>query len=350
VDLLGGFSRRGSFDGVSTGLKIGSAINRTIANSRMRKRLEEEQRIERERLDQTLANPPPVHGSAKWATASELAQAGLLQPLRHYDSPSSLLLGSFRDPELANAEAGQLHWDGEGHLLTVAPTRSGKSTTTIVPNLVRYKGSCVVLDPKGELYRDTAAWRRHNVGPVYRIAPFEKDTDSFNPLLSMSGFSDARMLADLIMPVDPRASDFFRKDALAILSALLMYVAEFAPPDKRTLAEVRAITAAPVKSFGEALRGMATCGNPSIANAAQIVLGKNPERSLPALRETLNTELSLWDDPGIQRATSTNTVDFRSLKDTPATVYVTVPFPKMEAYAAFLKITLTTALEAMLQN
>ncbi|WP_410052328.1 type IV secretory system conjugative DNA transfer family protein [Bradyrhizobium sp. SZCCHNRI1029] len=61
-----------------------------------------------------------------------------------------------------------MHWDGDGHLLTLAPTRSGKSVTTIIPNLLRYRGSAVFLDPKGDLYEATSAWRPANVGPSAR--------------------------------------------------------------------------------------------------------------------------------------------------------------------------------------
>jgi type IV secretion system protein VirD4 len=35
-------------------------------------------------------------------------------------------------------------------LLTCAPTRSGKGVAAIVPNLLTYRGSVLVLDPKGE--------------------------------------------------------------------------------------------------------------------------------------------------------------------------------------------------------
>ncbi|MCI5142939.1 MAG: transporter, partial [Candidatus Electrothrix sp. ATG1] len=44
----------------------------------------------------------------------------------------------------------------EGHLLTVAPTRSGKGTGQIIPNLLRWEGSAIVIDIKGENYLKTA--------------------------------------------------------------------------------------------------------------------------------------------------------------------------------------------------
>lgn len=336
--------------GLELGWKIGSAINKTIAGQRQKRQTEEELKRERERQDELLRNPPPVFGSARWATPAELTAQGILKPVSAFDNPSSLLLGTLIDDQLGNAMLGQLHWDGEGHLLTIAPTRSGKSTTTIVPNLVRYKGACVVFDPKGELYKETAQWRREHVGPVYRIAPFEADTAAFNPLETLAGPSDARMLADQIIPYDPKAQDFFRKDAIAILSALIVYVAAKAPEGYRNLAEVRKITAQPLSVFQEVIEDMTRSDIPMVANAAQIVFDKDKERSLPSLRDTLNTEMSLWDDPGVAAATAKNQVDFRSLKDRPATVYVTVPFHKIKAYAGFLKILLATALEAMVEN
>lgn len=348
VELFGKSSS--SWSGVDLGIKLGSAINKTIAGHRQRKQVEEELQRERERQHELLKNPPPIHGSARWATAEDLGRRGVLKPSSAFDDPSSLLLGAWRDPDVGDAIAGQLHWNGEGHLLTVAPTRSGKSTTTIVPNLVRYKGSCVVFDPKGELYRETATWRRENVGPVYRIAPFEANTDAFNPLETMTSPSDARTLADQIMPFDPKAQDFFRKDAISILAALIVYVAEHAPPGLKNLTEVRKITSQPVSVFRGVIENMAESAIPMVANAAQIVLDKDKDKAIPSLRDTLNTELSLWDDPGVTKATSTNQVDFRSLKDTPATVYISVPFHKIKAYAGFLKILLVTALEAMVEN
>jgi type IV secretion system protein VirD4 len=336
--------------GLELGVKIGSAINKAIAGNRQRRQTEEELRRERERQEDILKNPPPIHGSARWATPADLNASGLLKPVAEFDNPSSLLLGTVVDDQLGNAMLGQLHWDGEGHLITIAPTRSGKSTTTIVPNLVRYKGSCVVFDPKGELYRETSQWRRDNVGPVYRLAPFEADTDAFNPLETLTGPSDARMIADQIIPYDPKAQDFFRKDAIAILSALIVYVAQNAPAGFKNLAEVRKITAQPLSVFQEVIEDMTRSGIPMVANAAQIVLDKDKERSLPSLRDTLNTEMSLWDDPGVAAATSKNQIDFKALKDQPATVYITVPFHKIKAYSGFLKILLVTALEAMVEN
>ncbi|MGV7219477.1 type IV secretory system conjugative DNA transfer family protein [Bradyrhizobium sp. UFLA05-112] len=98
---------------------------------------------ERERL---LIQPPPLHGSASWASAADLGR--FLKERDHFDNPSSIVLAAFLE-DGARQPAGFVHWDGESHLLTVAPTRAGKSVTTIIPNLLHYRGSVVVLDPQG---------------------------------------------------------------------------------------------------------------------------------------------------------------------------------------------------------
>jgi len=339
---------KSGISGLDLGWKIETAVAKAVMRRSGQNSSGRDIDHEREKNEGLLYAPPPIHGSAAWALPAEVSQAGILRPPDSLEDPRSILLGVMRAS--SGSVLGQLHWDGEGHLLSVAPTRSGKATMQIVPNLVRYRGSCVVLDPKGELYRDTAAWRNANVGPVYRIAPFEPQTHGFNPLATVRSVADARALADLIMPDDPRAQDFFKKDAVAFLTALILFILDKAPPDRRNLAEVRRVTATGLDKFLSAVEAMARSTNPAIANAAGVVLGKSKDRSLPSLRDTLNTELSLWDDPGIARATATAEVDFHALKDRPATVYVTVPFDKIAAYAPFLKVLLTGALEAMVQN
>ena len=50
------------------------------------------------------------------------------------------------------------------HALTVSPAGGGKSVGVLVPNLLAYPGNCVVIDPKGELFRLTAKHRMKAFG------------------------------------------------------------------------------------------------------------------------------------------------------------------------------------------
>jgi type IV secretion system protein VirD4 len=47
-----------------------------------------------------------------------------------------------------------LRYDGPAHLLTMAPTRTGKGVGTIIPNLLTADRSVICIDPKGENAKD----------------------------------------------------------------------------------------------------------------------------------------------------------------------------------------------------
>src|SRR6059058_3203032 len=68
-----------------------------------------------------------------------------------YGNPLKVPATGYLDPILLN---------GEGHLMTIAPTGAGKGTGCIIPALLRYPGPVIVIDPKGENAAITA--RRHS--------------------------------------------------------------------------------------------------------------------------------------------------------------------------------------------
>ncbi|XHE11771.1 type IV secretory system conjugative DNA transfer family protein [Agrobacterium deltaense] len=295
-----------------------------------------------------LADPPPLYGSARWPTSADLQR--YLRPKDAFDDPRSILLGSFNDEGEARP-AGYVHWDGDGHLLTVAPTRSGKSLTTIIPNLLRYQGSCVVLDPKGELFEETSKWRS-TLGPVYRVAPLDDDSGKllhrFDPVSRVRRESDARAIAKQMFPPDPKASSFFADDAVGIITGMIMYVRYKAPPHRQTLATVCQMAMLKGANLLNAARQMAAF--PPSADAGTAILEKNAQHGLKVLQETLSSKLYEWKDADIQRSVSGSDFRFESLKDQTATVYVELPFNMMKTFSGWLRVILKTALDAMLTN
>src|SRR5438309_6506 len=77
-----------------------------------------------------------------------------------------------RPPPAASRADQPMLYDSDAHLITVAPTRSGKGRGVIVPNLLHYAGPAVVLDPKGENYQVTARRRREMGQTVVKLDPF----------------------------------------------------------------------------------------------------------------------------------------------------------------------------------
>lgn len=318
-----------------------------------RAQAELEARAERE---EQLRSPPPLYGSARWAKPSELRNmpSGRLYLANRstFDNPSSLLLGGYADDEANTSEAEFVHWDDDGHLLTLAPTRSGKAFVSIVPNLLRYRGSCVVLDPKGEHFERTSAWRRSIGHEIIRIAPFDHGTGwvrhRYNPLARVRTESDARVLAEQMFPRDPKASSFFNEDAAGFLTAAIMYVKHKAPPHRQTLAAVCQLASQKGPKLLEVARKFAEF--PMTAVTGEAILGKTRDRGLQTLESTLESKLALWRDAELQQSLSATDFTFEDLKDRPVTVYIDVPFGKMETFAPWLRILLTDALNAMESN
>lgn len=298
----------------------------------------------REKQAAMRLNPPPVHGSARWATAADLAAAGLLRAVDD------------RSIDLGTCEDSPVVWDGESHLLTVAPTRTGKSIMQIIPALLTYKGSVVVLDPKGEIYSHTGRWRAENVGPVHVINPFGVPdipaTAAFNPLDGVTDSQSALELAEILYPrTHDEKQQFFENEAIAFLTAVVEFTARFAPDSHRNLGNIRDSITTLDRSLLALVDTMADEAMPaSIRNAALNFRTKTRETGQPRVLDSLNTHLRIWDSDGLRRATARTDFSFRDLKGRPATVYLVLPFEKIAAYSTFVRMLFATALDAMLAN
>ena len=126
-------------------------------------------------------------GSANFLTEHEisllsLTQQGLKNKFCPYigiiDNTNALFARKPYVENLRNPFDTMLSWElpeGNGHLLTVAPTRAGKGTGQIIPNLLSWVGSVLVIDIKGENYLRSAGYRKEVLNQkVIRFAPFEE--------------------------------------------------------------------------------------------------------------------------------------------------------------------------------
>ena len=102
-----------------------------------------------------LINPPAWYGDARWATGLEIGRARL-------QKKRGLLLGKKGGKYLIN--------DEPLHTLVAAPTRSGKGVGIVIPNLLSWNGSVVVLDIKKENYQLTAGYRQRVPKGLYVVA------------------------------------------------------------------------------------------------------------------------------------------------------------------------------------
>ncbi|RLS34330.1 MAG: hypothetical protein DWH78_11550 [Planctomycetota bacterium] len=96
-------------------------------------------------------------------------------------------------------------YEGDSHLMTFAPTGSGRGM--IIPTLLSYPGSVVVIDLKGENYTVTARQRRKMGHQVVVLDPFEKATRGLTPTDRFNPFDIFKLPGTIVDAVDGSASD-----------------------------------------------------------------------------------------------------------------------------------------------
>ena len=220
-----------------------------------------------------------THGSARFATDAEA---------RDLTGDAGLLIG--RDRKTGKL----LRYPGPAHLLTIAPTRSGKGVGTIIPNLLEYPFATVCIDPKGENARATAR-RRETFGPVHVLDPFGiagRPSAAFNPFDALDPDSldlteDAASLAEALVydPPGQVGEAHWNEEAKALLGGLIMSVVTDDNAGPRSLATVRNLLTLPPAKWEAVLEAMSSSAAAGglVARAANRMLGKSDREAAGVL-------------------------------------------------------------------
>ncbi len=261
-----------------------------------------------------------TYGSARWADAKEIRKAGLT-------GTAGVFLGRHRDRYLRH--------DGPEHVLTFAPTRSGKGVGLVVPTLLTWPASVVVHDIKGENWQLTAGWRAR-FSHCLLFNPTDARSAAYNPLLEVRRgvheVRDVQNIADIL--VDPEGAlerrNHWEKTSHALLVGAILHVL-YAGIDK-TLRGVANFLSDPACPFELTLHRMMTtkhlgeAPHPVVASAAREVLNKSDnERS--GVLSTAMSFLGLYRDPTVAEVTARcdwRIADLISAKH-PVSLYLVVP-------------------------
>jgi len=264
-------------------------------------------------VERWFADLSDVYGSAAFATPTEARRAGLY-------SNQGVLLGRHG--------RRLIRFNQPGHVLTLAPTRSGKGTCGVIPNLLEYPGSVVTVDIKGENVA-IAGRRRADFGPVYKFAPFDADSHCFNPFDFIRSGEDAwegaAMLADmLVVPSGSSKSMFFENEARALLTGMILFVATEAPADRRNLATVRRLVMAGEDKMAIVIGKMRRAGHAVVRRTANSFAAKEPKLKSSILAE-IQTHTLILDSERVARVTSRSDFSLEALKGRTASLFLVIP-------------------------
>jgi len=298
-------------------------------------------------------------------------------PVFRWHAPSgqqSTLLGSARlgaDREIAALETGigdllvgraeksgrLLRQDGPAHLVTIAPTRSGKGVGTILPNLLTLDRAIVCIDPKGENAR-VSARARGGFGQIHCLDPFGvsgRPTAHYNPLDRMDAgdidlVDDVAALADAIVQDENAGGDatHWNEEARALLSGLILHIVATEPLGRRSLLTMREYLTLPPASFSALLTAMQA--NPAvhglIARAANRFLGK-ADREASGVLSAAQRHTHFLDSPRIADCLGTSDFRFADLRGGSISIFLCLPPDRIDAYSRWLRLIVVEALTAL---
>lgn len=276
-------------------------------------------------LSMAARNPRSLYGDARFARASEIARSGLF-------ARQGVIVGRYGRRYLV--------FGGQQFVIVAAPTRSGKGVGIVVPNLLSFSDSVVVLDIKHENFNLTAGFRAEHGQEVYLFNPFARDgrTHRYNPLTYISDDPHLRVrdilaIGTIIFP--PEGKDGSGKDAFWYEAArnlflgLALLVCE-SPELPRTMGEVMRQASGYGRKLsvhlnaviqGRWAQGRALSG--TCVDALYRVLD-NAEITYASIVSTFNAALTNWANPIFDAATSASDFLLTDVRRRRISVYIGV--------------------------
>jgi type IV secretion system protein VirD4 len=282
--------------------------------------------------------------------------------------PGKIVLGGAQDRMIGLSD--------NRHLMTVAGSRAGKGTSVIVPNLLVYPGSVLVLDPKGENAALTA--ERRGVGrgipagglghDVYVIDPFrtanvpDEYRAGFNPMAGLDPdgptyIDDCDGIADaLVIERDGDKDSHWTSAARLVLRGLIAWVGARAGP--HDLIEMRRLLYLP--SDGEGTGAFETLlvdmsvseiayGVP--AEMANMLIGMGGEERGSVL-STVRDNIGFLSSPPMAKVLSgdARAVDLKTWKFGKCSVYLCLPAGRLHRHNRFFRLFLNRLFAAVEEN
>jgi len=245
----------------------------------------------------------------------------------------------------------------ESHGICVAPTGAGKGRSSLIPQLLTWQGSAVVIDPKGEAAAVTADFRRDVLKQrVVFLDPFHmvSDTpDSLNPLdaIQFSGESPeefALMAPQLLHPDYPSGSTlkepFWDNSGDNLISGLLCHILTGEPPENRHFPRLRELLMADDVVYSLAVlldtvgKKMPKMAYSQIANFLAIT-----DVTRSGVLSTAQQHMRLLADPRVIAALDRTTLDLQAFqRGEPVTIYIILPPTRLLSHGMLLRSWLST--------
>ena len=274
-----------------------------------------------------------------WATRPELRRAGLL-------APRGIILGRWgRDGPL-------LRVGGSTHVFLAAPTRAGKGAGFVIPNLLDWPGSVVVLDLKGENYAASAGFRARHGHQLVLFDPESPLSRRWNPLPvaadAAARVRDLQRLAASLYDVRAPAEAFWTHQARELFVGAALMALE-TRGEGASLGQVQRFLATPdlAESIHQTLPpGGAGPVTEACARRLRQWADSGSESMRAGILASAGERLQLWSEPLLDRATAGSDFCLADLRRRPMAVYLRVAPAALLRLAPLLRLFLDQLVHA----
>lgn len=253
--------------------------------------------------------------------------------------------------------------DLESHLITIAATGKGKGRSALIPTLLTYPGSVVVVDPKREAYDVTHERRRALGHEVVIIDPFPADNEpvsgGLNPF-DVCGVT-GQPLEDFAVEAanllhhgkDQSLGDPFwdiRGDGLN--AGLIAAVASVRPREEQNFLSVRDLLMSDDTTYNLAVL-LDTVGNklPLLAKQQIASYLQTEDKCRSGILATAAQHVGVLYGRGVEESLTRTTFDLAGFRDgKPTTIYLVIPPQKLQSHGALLRLWVGSLLSVALSR
>ena len=276
-----------------------------------------------------------LFGDARFATRREIKQAGLL-------GSKGIIVGLYMNMYLM--------FGGSQHVIMSAPTRSGKGVGIVIPNLLTWPDSMVILDIKQENHAITSGFRTKHGQPCYLFNPGATDyrTHRYNPLAYISDdpnfrIDDVQKIGNMLFPDQQGTDPIWTATPRALFLGLVLFLAE-TPGKLVTIGQVlrESLADGDGAAYLAKIINDRAAENKPLSNACVMALNSyisiTSENTRSGVMTSFRSRLELWMNPLVDAATSANDFDLRDLRKRRMTIYLGVTPDNLDRMAPLLNL------------
>ncbi|QJW94190.1 type IV secretory system conjugative DNA transfer family protein [Frigoriglobus tundricola] len=311
------------------------------------------------------------HGTARWADA--------YRDIKHLLWGSGIILG-YVPGRIALREGFRALWNNEPgccstfltslrrkqpprivrltdavHVLCCAPTGAGKGQSIVLPHITTCIDSMVIIDPKKENWKFSAAMRERMNHKVIVLDPMG-DGHSFNTLdlidpESETAIDDIRAASEALIVKTGHEHDLhWNASAEVMISGLTAACVAYASKDDRNYQTVRSLLTNNEKrqAVVQLMQTSDKFGGILARLGAQIAQFEGKE--LASVLTSANRHLNFMDSPAIARCMKSSDFDPGDLNTGRMTIYCVVPPEYQRSLAPLQRLWLTSLLRVVVKG